>query len=336
MPHIHARRLSRHRPALAAALGATAATAAIALAAAGCAAPAPADEPPEPTATLLSAPWTVEPEAQATPSPFVAPLTASDVQATADIVALATSLSATVAALASPAATSEPAVAVNTAVPIAGCGVPTVPPAVQVDLGDAGAGASAAAWASAPQSFEGDVAASDDGGATTHVRTSRDGAPIDLTIRTVVPLPLSAGRHVHVIWHDERATMANGGPGRGYALFVRDDDGPVALIVASSGPPAFSQPLLAGERGGFTVQQLRSPCATAVEECGSSLFAAPSTFGLGEATLMLGPGAAGVLSPGNGGPDYDIHLYTSHIVVANEATCADGITWGLSYGIVRK
>lgn len=342
MPRLRAPRPPR-AIAGAAALLVAATAVALAATAAGCAATAPDDSAPEPTATLLSAPWTVEPEAAATPTTVAAPLTSGDVQATAAIAAFATSLSATVAALASPAAASEPAVAVNTAVPIAGCGVPRTPFSVAAGPGADAPDAVKSWWLAdplAPRSFDGEVVASDGGGTSTRVRAEREGASFEVTITTDVPLPLSPGRHVHVVYHDERSRMALGGPGIGVALFVGDADGPVALIVASGDPLAAGERLLGGERGGFTIQQLRSPCSSGERECGRSLYAAPVRFMRGAASLTLGPGEAGVLASGDGGPAFDVRVATSHVVLndltSDNPACSDWESWVLSYGVVRK
>lgn len=323
-------------------LPAAAVAAAVALAVAGCAAAPPADVAPEPTATLLSAPWTVEPESDATPTPAVVPPSAADAQATADIMAFATSLSATVAALESPAATREPAVAVNTAVPIAGCAVPTAPPAFGVGLSEDAPDVVQAWWAKnylEPRSFDGEVSASDEGGKVTRVRSTREGATFEATIRTDVPLPLAPGRRVHVIWHNETSGLSLGGAGLGYALFIGDDGGLVALFLARSmrRPAGQHTLLLDGEQGGLGVQQLRSPCLVPQHDvCGFSLYAAPVQFTHDRASLTLGPGESGVLASPDGGPSFNVRVATSHFIVAEGTICADGGSWPLSYSIVRK
>lgn len=300
---------------------------------------------PEPEATLMAAPWTsvpitTVPTVDAAAAANAADVPAGPATATMDVAAFATQLSATIAALASPAPTVAPRVAVNTAVPIAGCAVPRTPPVVGVGLSP-DAPESVRTWWSAddlkPRTFEGEVVASDDAGKSTRVRSSKDGATFEATITTDVALPLSPGRRVRVTWHDERPAMGLGGPGRGYGLYVGDDDGLVALIFASGWPLAVGDQLLTGERGGLTIQQLRSPCVVAELDCGFSLFAAPVQFARGAAALTLGPGESGALTSADGGPAYNVRVATSHVIVsAGAPLCSDWESWLLSYTVIRK
>lgn len=312
-------------------------------AAAGC---APAGPTPEPTATWIAAPWTAVPAAAATA--FVAPTadaaasSAANATATAYVAAMATQLSATVAALAArpePAAIA-PVAAPHTPVPLASCAVPRQPPVAAVSVGADSPAAVQAWWSSAapePRAFDGEVAAVDDGGTTVRVRAAHDGQAFEATLTTDVALPLSPGRRVRVVVHDERAAMAAGGAGRGYALHVADDDGLVALVVASGAPLASGAQLLGGERGGWRIEQLRSPCTVSEPDCGFLLFAAPVRFAYGDDALVLGPGQSGELRPAGLAHSYRLEVATSHVLLPSDgAPCANWAPWPLSYRIVRR
>lgn len=319
------------------------AVAAVALSAAGC---APAGPTPEPTATWIAAPWTAVPAATATgfvaPTADAAASAASAATATAVVAAIATELSATVAALAArpePAATA-PLPAPHTPVPLASCAVPRQPPAAAVALGaDSPAGVQAwwSAAALAPRAFDGEVAAVDDGGRSVRVRTAHDGQAFEATVTTDVELPLSPGQRVRVVWHDERGATAPGGTGRGYALYVADDDGLVALVVASGVPLAAGAQLLGGERGGWRIEQLRSPCTASEPECGFELFAAPVQFAHGDDAVVLGPGQGGEIRPAGLALAYRLEVATSHVMLPGDSPpCADWAPWPLSYRIARR
>lgn len=314
--------------------------AALPLVLAACAATGPT---PEPEATLLAAPWTsvpptaeptVDAAASATKTPM-ADVASGASTATMDVVAFATQLSATIAALASPAPTTAPRVAVNTAVPIAGCAVPKRPLGSSVHItGDAPEGIRAwwSADGTAPHAFDGEVMAGDAGGFVTRVRATHDGAEFEAFITTDVPLTLEPGRRVRVAWHN-----IGGGDDGGFALLVTDEAGLVAHVLTRGLRLPAAEPLLGGDRGGWTIEQLRSPCVTPERACGVALFAAPVLFTFGSASLTLGPGDSGVLLVPDGGPSFDVHVATSHIAVAEgSAPCPGWSTWPLSYRIVRR
>ncbi len=315
--------------------------------AAGC---RPDGPTPEPTATWIAAPWTAVPatSAAAAAATTSAPAATAGVDDAAagpavDVAALATEVSATLAALGMRATAPPPApppVAVHTAVPLAGCDVPRQPPALAVALADGAPTAVAAWWAGdprLPRAFDAEVLASDDGGRSVRLRGTHDGAAFEATVRGDVALPLAPGMRVRLVWHDERPVLPPRGDGAGYALFVADDRGPVALVVAAATAPAAAARLLAGERAGLTIEPLRSPCRDGVAACGVTLHAAPVAFARGGASTTLAPGARGSLAAPDGSWTYDIELRTSHAVAPGDgAPCADPTTWRLSYAVVRR
>jgi len=319
-------------------------TAALSLALAAC---TPAGPTPEPEATLLAAPWTsvaatTEPTVEAPAMGTVTvgtPATPGDAAATIDIAAFATELSATIAAMASPGPTFAPRVAVNTAVPIAGCVVPKRPFDSSVALAGDVPDRIRAWWyadASAPRTFDGEVVEHARGAGVTHLRAIRDGDAFEATITTDGSLGLEPGHRVHVAWQHV-GTGTAGLESLGFALLVSDDAGLVAHVLSRKADLPADEPLLGGDRAGWTIEQLRSPCMTPERVCGVALYAAPVRFALGDATLVVDPGAGDVLQTVDGTHAFDISVATSHVAVAEGAiTCPDGVSWPLSYRIVRR
>jgi hypothetical protein len=146
--------------------------------------------------------------------------------------------------------------------------------------------------------------------------------------------PLEVGRRYRfTAWQD-----TPGSPPAGAGLRVEDESGPVFLGVTLRETAGADSRVLAGDRAGFTVQQLPTQCLfTEVTPCGVELRAAPVEVGRGGGKITLGPGKSADLPVDPGQPRYRVSVATSHLrrPVA-EAPCPDPTDWVLSYQIARQ
>jgi hypothetical protein len=212
------------------------------------------------------------------------------------------------------------------------CAVPVAADLVTVTLAAESPVEAVEAWAqAAAHEFRAAVSVHDPVGKAFVLRAVDPAMEQDLVLAyTGDPPALDVDREYRfVYWADPPGTVPSG---RG--LRIDDDTGPLFLSVSLRETDGAARRVLDGDRAGFALRQLSTPCVEGiVHPCGYQLRAAPLEVALQDASLTLDAGTQDLLEST---PPYTVSVSTSHIrLPVAAAQCADPTDWVLSMRLQR-